>query len=124
MSDEELDQLREATETGKRSEETAPEQDFADKLADTLGEIKNNRGSRVVTANSPDLWALFHTLDENPERRRELFENLDLEVPADDKGMNRSAVLKRLVRVGLEESDEDLLESLKEAKSKTPTEVL
>lgn len=121
MSDDELEQLREATESGTRGEETAPAKEFPDKLADTLSEIEDNRGSRVVTANSPDLWALFNTLDENPDRRRELFENLDLDVPDDDKAMNRSAVLKRLVRVGLSEADEDLLNSLKEAKTKTAT---
>lgn len=123
MTDKDLDQLREATESGTRGEETAPATDFTDRLTETLTEIEGSRGSRVVTANAPDLWALLHTLDDDHDRRREFFENIDLPAPESDEDMNRSAVLKRLVRIGLQEADEDLLGAVKEAKRRTSDEV-
>lgn len=117
MTDDELKQLREATEKGARSGETAPEQDFSDKLAGTLKEIEGNRGSRVVTANAPRLWALLETLDDNDERRAEFYENIGSDFDNSDGEINRSALLKHLVRLALEEHDADLVTSLKRAKA-------
>ena len=116
MTDKDLEQLRDETTTGTRAENTDPEKSLSDQLAETLKEIEGNRGSHVVTANSPDLWALLTVLDENPERRAEFFERFNLS-DADGK-MNRSAVLKRLVEHGLRASDPDLLDAIQEAKQK------
>ena len=109
-------EFRDGTETGDRVEDTEPEKPLSDQLAETLEEIEGNRGSHVVTANSPDLWALLTVLDENPERRAEFFERFNLS-DADGK-MNRSAVLKRLVEHGLRSTDPELLDVLQEAKQK------
>lgn len=107
---------REATETGTRSEETEPEQDFTDKLAEILTELEQGRGSKVVTANAPRLWALFEALDDDDERRAAFYANIGADFDNSDGEINRSALLKYLVRLALEEHDADLVASLKQAK--------
>lgn len=117
MTDDELAALREKTEGGNRAEGTDPEQSFEDHLTDALKEAEENRGSKVVTANAPRLWALLKALDEDDGRRATFYENVGEELDNSDGKMNRSAVLKHLVLLALQENDPDLVHSLKQAKN-------
>lgn len=110
-------EFRDQTDMGARSGETAPEQDFTDDLVAVLEGLESGRGSKVVTANAPRLWALLEALDENDERRAEFYENIDSDFDNSDGEINRSALLKHLVRLALEDHDPELIASLKRAKN-------
>ena len=111
--DEEMAELREGTNLGNKIEDTEPEQEFIDTIAAVLDEIDGDRGARVVTANDPNLWALFTALDMEDGKRREFCDALGIEY--DTETLNRSAALKKLVRCGLEEIEGNFYEEVGQA---------
>lgn len=112
MSDDmpdDLGALKNATETGTRTDTTENEKSLIEQYAELCEDIEGSRGSRVLTTNAPTLWILFQVLDDNPEKRSELLTAIGVNDPPDDEPMNRSKALLKLVETGLEEVDESLL---------------
>lgn len=115
MSEKDLEQLRKDTESGSKLDETEAEQEFVDTLADTLDTIENAR-SHTVTANDPELWALFEALNRDDDRRKEFCEAVGIE--HDERALNRSGAVRELVRAGVREMDSELAAEMNEAISK------
>lgn len=109
------EELREATQSGTRGDDTPAETDFVEDLAALFEDDSKGRGSMVVTANDPSLWMIFTALDANDKRRKEFCENIGIEY--DDDRLNRSAAVKALVRIGIEHGDSQLHDEANEAKN-------
>ena len=66
--DNSLEDLREATEGGSKIENTDPEQEFVERLVDELEAMDNSQGNLNLTVNDPEIWALFHALENDDDR--------------------------------------------------------
>lgn len=106
FDDDAFDEFKESTDTGTRAEETDAEKTFVDILAEHIHAAEAEPRSRTVTANDPRLWALFKALDEDDDRRREFCNALEIDY--NEKALNRSGAVRELIRVGIEEADDDL----------------
>lgn len=118
MSDgpsQDLDEIKQSTQSGSLVDDTPAETDFVDDLAELFEDDSKGRGSMVVTANDPSLWMIFTALDANDKRRKEFCENIGIEY--DDNRLNRSAAVKALVRIGIEHGDSQLHAEANEAKN-------
>lgn len=120
MSDNDLEQLREATETGSKLDETDAEKSFVDTLVDCLDTYGDDARGRTVTANDPRLWVMFKALDADDDRRKEFCDELGIEY--DPSGLNRSHAVRELIRAGIKETDPDLDEEMRQAVKKNESD--
>ena len=115
--DDELEELRKQTSRGNRLDEQANEGDFVDHVVTMLDAVDEGERSKVLSLYDPQLAALIYALEDHPQRFREVVEALGEAqgTDVDVEEVGRTEFLKMAVRVGLRESDPDLLDEAKEA---------
>lgn len=114
MSNEELDALKSKTQGGTRLDDEPEEpefdpNDFQEEFLKQLGESEGKVGSRNLSVNDPLLWSVMAALDENEDRKQELREKAEV------SRESRSALLSKLLRVGLAEVHPELSAEINEA---------
>ena len=119
MSDEddELAELRAQSERGSRLEEDdSGAVDLVDDIIDALDAIENGDQRKTIALRDQSGAALLTALMENPERLKqvgdELREALDRDV---DDEYDRSEIVRLALRVGLQNASPDVVEDLQAA---------
>lgn len=119
MSDEddELAELRAQSERGSRLEEDdSGAVDLVDDIIDALDAIENGDQRKTIALRDQSAAALLTALMENPERSKqvgdELREALDRDV---DDEYDRSEIVRLALRVGLQHASPDVVEDLQAA---------
>ncbi|APX98628.1 hypothetical protein [Natronorubrum daqingense] len=120
--DELVEQHKEETSEGRSGAEAAVEQDTQDTpeleaaVADAYQQIDDGELSSNLTLRDENLAALFTGLENS--QQLEAVENDAASILGRDgrSDTNRAAVLRKLVRIGLSEVDQSLIESGKEGR--------
>ncbi|MDL0119142.1 hypothetical protein PNQ29_05255 [Halobacterium salinarum] len=119
MSDEddEIAELRAQSERGSRLEEDdSGAVDLVDDIIDALDAIENGDQRKTIALRDQSAAALLTALMENPERSKqvgdELREALDRDV---DDEYDRSEIVRLALRVGLQHASPDVVEDLQAA---------
>ena len=116
--DNSLEDLRKATESGSKIDETEPDREFVETLVEALSQTDTARSNLNLTVNDPELWALFQALESDSERYREFREALDL----DPESGSREPVLRALLRIGVVNADPELAEEMRAALAERASE--
>ena len=118
-----LESLREQTETGNRLQEDAANADteeadaFKQTLITALAERQEAGSQRTVSFWDGELAGLLDALESDPERLRAVGVALQeaLGRDPDPKAIDRSEVVQLAARLGIQETDPDLVGSWREA---------
>lgn len=128
MSNEDLDQLRKDTDSKDRlknqptSREAAEAGDedneptFQEDLIRYLNESEGKVGSRNISVNDVNLWSVMQALDDHDNVDAELREKADVD------RQSRSALLSKLIRIGIDETHPELAEEVRAGISKQAAE--
>ena len=115
MSDD-LDELRKQTDPGTRAEDTGDEEpDLEDVMVDKFKEVDSGEISKTLSVRDERLAALVHALEETGQLDdvvRAIGDQLDRN---GEKDGDRSEFLRLALRLALEESESDVLETAQSA---------
>jgi len=115
--DEELKELRESSQMGKRTDAAAEEQ--PNKLhEDIVEELRaiDESGKKTIAVRDESLTALLGALDDRDDDREDAVDQLADALGRDPEKATKSELVRLSVRVGLQEAAPELWEEVLEAK--------
>ncbi|WP_306055555.1 hypothetical protein [Natronococcus wangiae] len=119
MSDDlDLEELREKTERGDRTDEdkTSSDQDFVDELVEALDAVDRGDRPKTIAVRDQPIAALLAALDESDERMQDVGQSLEESLgrdPSDE--FDRSEIVRLAFRVGLETAAPERMDQLSDA---------
>lgn len=126
--DEIIDQHKNETEGGHSQTEAAVEKDeiedtpsLEDAVADAYERIDGGDVSSNLTLRDPDLAALFHGLEDAGRLADVGYDAAALLDREPENAATRAAALRLLVRIGLQEINEDIIEAGKDGRNQYRT---
>ena len=124
MSDEEVDleELKRQTDPGTRMSSTPKQkQEFKDDLVEALHSRQGEGSQRTVSVWDADMAAFIDALEEHEDVMDDLGTSLQerLGRDRDAEEIDRSEVLRLLLRVGLNEGKKELAEAIVDAKAES-----
>ena len=116
MSEQDIDKLREQTQRGNRvaEAEKSSDDDFADVIMDVREDLAAGEISKTWSFFDSDLVSVLVAAERMPEAVADID---GVPTPGTDE-YTRSKMVKALVRRGLDDADDSLLEATKEAKKR------
>jgi hypothetical protein len=113
---EDLDELRKQTDPGTRAEDTGNEEpDLEDVMVDKLAEVESGEISKTLSVRDERLAALVHALEETGQLDDVVGAIVDqLDRDGNEDG-DRSEFIRLALRLALEESESDALETARSA---------
>jgi len=115
--DEELQQMKEQMQKGKRTDAAADEQpnELHEDIVEQLRAIDES-GQKTIAVRDESLTALLGALDDRDEDRADAVDQLAAAAGRDADSATKSELVRLAVRVGLQEATPELWEEVLEAK--------
>jgi len=113
-NDTELDALREQTQKGSRLQDDAPTS-FKEDVAVALAAVEDREGQPMLSIYDEHLRAFLEAIEADEQREGEFRAAVAEAAGRSDDGDKRSPLLANLLRVGIQEVDEEMFELAREA---------
>lgn len=115
MNDKDIEQLREETSPGDRTEMTTVDDAFEEDLLEAIAERNETGAQKSVSIWDGNIAALLDALEENPERVEQLVDRASERYEISVGEVDRSEIVRVLLISGLAAVDPEVQESWRDA---------